>query len=136
MTTVYEVVYTKLVALLTGYRVFFEQAPQTDPSTNKAPAFPYVVYNIPYTEENFETENLFLEIDFWDKTTNTTTLDGLVNTVDGNGSYTNPTGLHRYMHSVSGKPRLKMYRINKLAIPDPDPYLRHRQLRDLAKWYK
>jgi len=136
MDEVYKIIYDRIAALVGTVKVFFEYAPEIDPATSKAPKLPYVTYNMPYSTESWQREDLTLEVDVWDKTTDTTTIDQLVDTIDGDGSVSNASGLHRYLYYASGKPVLKIYRMNRLILPDPDPDIKRRQLRYMVKWFK
>jgi hypothetical protein len=82
MDEVYKIIYDRIAALVGTVKVFFEYAPEIDPATSKAPKLPYVTYNMPYSTESWQREDLTLEVDVWDKTTDTTTIDALVNTID------------------------------------------------------
>ena len=136
MDEIYKIIYDRIVSLVGSVKVYFEYAPEIEPSTSKPPKLPYVTYSVPTTTESWQREDMILEVDIWDKTTNTTTIDALVNTIDGDGSTTSASGLHRYLYYASGKPVLKIYRMNKLILPDPDPDIKRRQLRYMVKWYK
>ena len=103
-------------------RVFFQEAPANT-------VYPYVVYDLPNSNENFEREDFVLEVDLWDDTTNTTAIETLVGNIDGDGHISAPTGLHRKNIYVDGVISAKIYRESRLTIVDEDPRIKRRQLR-------
>lgn len=94
--------------------------------------YPFVTYNLSSssTDENMVMERFTLEVDIWDnKPLDTTALDTLTGSIDGNGNITSATGLHRKHYYSSGILIADCYRIGRLEIPDEDPNIRRRQLR-------
>ena len=109
-------------------RVYFQKAP--DNAT-----FPYIVYDLPNSGENFSREDFILEVDFWDNVLDTTVLETLVGSVDGDGHILNPTGLHRKNIYVNGVISAKFYRQARLTIVDEDDRIKRRQLRYQVQAY-
>lgn len=110
-------------------RVYFREAPENA-------VYPYVVYNIPSSIENYSNrEDFILEVDFWDNSNLTTVIDTLVGDVDGDGDISSPTGLHRKLIYVDGTISAKLYRDARLIIDDEDKRIEHRQLRYLIQTY-
>jgi len=106
-------------------RVFPEMAP---PNTT----YPFITYGLStsFTDPNQHMEIFTLEVDIWDnKPLDTTALETLTGTVDGDGAMTAASGLHRKHYYVSGTLRTDVYRDTRLEIDDPDPAIRRRQLR-------
>lgn len=95
-------------------RVYHEEAPQDA-------ELPYITYNFPTSNENYQREDFILEIDVWGKAPYTVPLETLVNSID--------SALHRSQYYAAGVVQASTYRINRLAIPDPDQDIRRRQLR-------
>jgi hypothetical protein len=106
-------------------RVFDGWAP---PNTQ----YPFVTYTLSnsYTDENMVMERFYLIIDVWDnKPLDTTALETLVGTIDGDGHITAATGLHRKHYYVSGTLAADTYRESRNDIEDEDYNIRRRQLR-------
>lgn len=121
----------QIVTFLTtkATRVYFREAPENA-------VYPYVVYNLPSSIENYSNrEDFILEIDFWDNSNLTTVIDTLVGSVDGDGDISSPTGLHRKLIYVDGTISAKLYREARLVIDDEDKRIEHRQLRYLMQTY-
>lgn len=126
MIELLSVIYAKL--LVVHPRVFLERAPDKT-------QFPYVTYNLPTSDEQENREDFILEVDIWDNKTDTTVLETLTSTIDGNGAITGATGLNRLHHYENGVLQADFYRINRLQLPDPDEKIRRRQLRYEVKAY-
>ena len=109
-------------------RVYFRQVPENA-------AYPYIVYNLPDSNEEINREDFQLEVDFWDDNNVTSVIDTLVGDVDGDGDVFNPTGLHRKNVYSSGVLSAKFYRTNRMMIEDEDPRIEHRQLRYSVQTY-
>jgi len=106
-------------------RVYQSQAP-----TNTA--YPFVTYSLgsSFTNADQRQEIFMLDVDVWDnKPLSTTALDTLVSNVDGDGSMTSATGLHRRHYYSGGIVQADFYREARMEIPDDDPAIRRRQLR-------
>lgn len=103
-------------------RVYLEWAPQ-------GAIFPYVVYNLPTSEEAIYREDFVLEIDIWDQPADgsTVVLQKLADKID--------CELHRFSYLDSSGWFTRFFRINRLMIPDPDVTIRRRQLRYECKTY-
>lgn len=98
-------------------RVYQEWGPQDA-------VFPYVVYRMPTSNESEWREDFILEVDIWDKPADgsTVTLQTLADNID--------RALNRLRYiSNDGTWSTRIYRINRLMVPDPDPAIRRRQLR-------
>lgn len=98
---------------------------------------PYVTYSLAqsFTNENLTMEIFSLEVDCWDNNPDTTTLDTLVGSIDGDGSLTAASGLHRKRYYVANTLQTCIYREARLEIEDPDPNIRRRQLRYEVQTY-
>ena len=94
-------------------RVYHEEAQQ-------GAELPYVVYNFPNSTEYYDRIDFILEVDIWGTASYTLDIEELTGIIDSH--------LHR-MHYVDGTLQVSMYRLNRLAIPDPDISIRRRQLR-------
>ncbi|MDW7673181.1 MAG: hypothetical protein SCK28_01470 [Bacillota bacterium] len=104
-------------------RVYFEH----ETNNNR---YPYAKVNFPSSNDDELREDFFLEIDIFDNILkqDTTRIEQLVNEVDKQ--------LNRLKYlSRDKKFQVSIYRINRLMIPDPDPKVRHRQLRYQCKTY-
>lgn len=101
-------------------RVFHESA-------GKGATFPYVVYKFPNSTDDFEKEDFILEVDVWGVGENTRDLEELTDDIS--------KALHKYHHYSEGVVQTSVYRINRVAIPDPDRNIRRRQLRFVCKTY-
>lgn len=110
-------------------RVYLEYAP-TDA------VFPYVIYDLPssYAGDS-DREDFVLEIDVWDNSKDTTVLETLSGSIDGNGDIFNPTGLNRKNIYVDGKLAATCYREARFMIRDEDNRINHRQLRYTIQTY-
>jgi len=97
--------------------------------------YPYIVYDFPNSLEKYLREDLMLEIDLWDNSNLTETIDTLVGDVDGDGDIRAPTGLHRKMFYEDSALCAKLYRENRLSITDEDPRIEHRQLKYIVQTY-
>lgn len=110
-------------------RVYFRKA-------NEKTAFPYVVFNFPDSDADFfEREDIILEVDIWDKSNITTTIDTLTGSIDGDGDIKSPTGLNRKSINIDSHLRAKIYRINRYTIDDEEKKIERRQLRYKVKAY-
>ncbi len=90
----------------------------------EAPArteLPFAVYKFPNSTENFQREDFILEIEVFGTAPYTRGLEQLVENIDQH--------MHRLQHYEDGEVQCSIYRINRLALPDPDPTIRRRQLR-------
>lgn len=104
-------------------RVYQEWGPQN-------PIFPYVVYCLPTSEEVIDhREDFILEIDVWDRPDNGSTkmMQLIADKID--------YALNRTRYFSSEGWFTRLYRVNRLMIPDPDPLIRRRQLRYECKTY-
>lgn len=103
-------------------KVYPEQAP-------KNAQFPYVVFNFP-TENMFEhyQDHIYLEIDIWSKSR-----QGVDAFYEATELTDEIDKVFKYKRHLDENYLLIFQRINKLAIPDEDSDIRHRQLRYLIK---
>lgn len=106
-------------------RVYPEEAPQRDD------IYPFVVYRLPTSNEVVDyREDFILEIDVWDRPEegSTVTLQLLADAID--------LALNRTRYvSSDGSWVMRIYRINRMMVPDPDLAIRRRQLRYELKTY-
>lgn len=105
-------------------RSYLEEAPEDLSGTR--PAFPYVVYSLPTSNEVEHREDFILEINLWDYGADTTALEELTQNMDD--------ALNRKHYLATGL-LVVIYRINRMMIPDPDPAIRRRELRYQVKTY-
>jgi len=98
---------------------------------------PYTTYHLTssFTDENQKLEVFTLLIDIWDNKSDTTALETLVGSVDGDGHVSAATGLHRKKYFASGTLQSCFYREARLEIEDEDPAIRRRQLRYAVQAY-
>ena len=102
-----------------------------DDSVPDNAVFPYVTFSLgsSFTDQNQKMERFTLEIDIWDNKSDTTALETITGSIDGDGALTSTSGLHRKKYYVSGTLQTSIYRENRLEISDADPKIRRRQLR-------
>jgi hypothetical protein len=89
--------------------------------------YPYLVYDFPNSIDDGTLEQFVLDIDGWDNAIDTTVLENLMSSVDGNGSKSNPSGLHRKTVVVNNELSLTFYRENRLPLIDDDPRIKRRK---------
>lgn len=102
-------------------RVYFEVAPDDA-------EFPYLVFDLPNSNDDGSMEQFVLDVDGWDypKNANTIPLETLMSVVDGDGDKANPSGLHRKSMVIPGL-SLTFYRENRIPLRDDDPAIRRRK---------
>ena len=120
-----KMIYEKLLTIHT--RVYQEEAPQIDPATGEPPIFPYVVFKIPTITPMFVRDDIILEVTIWGDNKDTTVIENLTDSIDN--------ALNRYLYYEPGVISTRLYRIGRLAIPDPDERLRRRELRYICKTF-
>ena len=125
MKTWLKMIYEKLKTV--HARVYQEEAPQIDPDTEEPPIFPYVVFKTPTITPVFIRDDIILEVTIWGNNTDTTEIEDLADSIDA--------VLDRYKHYEEGIMATRLYKMNRLAIPDPDERLRRRELRYICKTY-
>ena len=104
-------------------RVFEAQAPAKT-------AYPYVVYKLQnsMTHVNEEREDFDLIVDVYgNEQFDSTAVDTIVGSIDGNGAITSASGLHRKHYYESGKLQADFYRTSRNDISD-DENIRQVQL--------
>lgn len=95
-------------------RIYFQSAPEDA-------VYPYIVYDMPNSVDDGSMETFVLDIDGWDSTKDTTTLETLMSVIDGNGNKLTPTGLNKKTVSINGEITATFYRENRLSLVDDDP---------------
>jgi len=100
-------------------------------SVPETAAIPYVTFRLgsSFTDENQKMERFTLTIDCLDNKSDTTALDTLAGSIDGDGAIVNATGLHRKRYFLDGTLQATFYREARLELDDEDPQIRRRQLR-------
>jgi hypothetical protein len=100
-------------------------------------ALPYTTYHLTssFTDENQKLEVFTLLVDNWDNNSDTTALDTVTGSIDGNGDKVLATGLHNKKYFVSGTLQACFYREYRLEIEDDDPNIRRRQLKYTVQAY-
>lgn len=113
--------------LLTGYLKSLGLRVSNEDATGNN-EFPYVRIGFPHTIDDGEgMQRLVVDIDVWDKNTDTTTLDGIVGLINGDGNPFAPTGLNkRTLSDASGA--VTYYLDTILALREDDSRLRRRKL--------
>lgn len=101
-------------------RVFYQAA-------RGNPEFPYLVWDLTRAFDDGNTEVYLLEVDGWDQAKDTTALEDLMETVDGDGDLVAPSGLHRRVLNVPGQVAATIYRESRQSIPDEDDRIRRRR---------
>lgn len=105
-------------------RSYSELAPQDA-------VFPLVIYKLPNSDEINRREDFMIEIDIWDRPADgsTVSLQTLADQIDD--------ALNRlvFTDKTNGW-NVRLYRTNRLMIPDTDPNFKRRQLRYTAKIYR
>lgn len=103
----------------------------------KAPAtaqFPYITFRLPSSFNTNPSEDFTLEVDTWDDKEDTTALETLADSIDGDGDSLNPTGLDKKT-IVSNGLTATFYREARGEIEDDDPRINRRQLRYRVRTY-
>ncbi|MBT2722314.1 DUF3168 domain-containing protein [Bacillus sp. ISL-46] len=111
-----------LISYLKGIhpRVFYQAAP------DKA-VYPYIVVNFPNSSDDGEFQELFiLDIDGWDRTGDTTTLENLMVSINGLNKKT----------LMADDLAVTFYLDRKLALTDPEPLIKRRKYIYQARLYK
>lgn len=108
-------------------RVYKQKAPE------KA-MFPYVTFKLPSSFDYNPAEDFVLEIDGWDISQDTTALELLMDSLDGDGDSLNPTGLHKKT-IISNGLTVTFYRETRGELDDEDPSINRRQIRYTARTY-
>lgn len=96
--------------------------------------FPYLVYSFePITVQDESSDTLLLNIDGWDHpaTGDTTTLEELMQTIDGNGSLVDPSGLNEKIIKTD-EVTLILRRENRYSIPDDNKSIKRRRYQYLC----
>ena len=98
-------------------RVWLERAPRNA-------VVPYVVYLVPSSADAEIREDFVVEVTIWGRGPDTTALEQLTDDVD--------RAMQR-LYYLDGNLSARLYRTGRLMLPDPDPHVRRRELRYLAK---
>lgn len=117
MLNLLELIKTKLEAILPTY---LEEAPQ-------GTSYPFITFSLSSSSENYQREIFILEVNVWDRTNDTTSLEGNAEQVD--------LALHRFKYFKKDELQTSIYRFNRSMIPDPDPLIKRRQLLFQCKTY-
>ena len=101
-------------------RLYFQHAPE------KA-TFPYLVFDITNAVIlGVCQDNYFIDIDGWDLSEDTTALETLMETIRGNDSLSNPSGLNKRTLTESGT-AITFHLENIMSISDDDPKIKRRK---------
>jgi len=106
-------------------RTYKGRAPEKD-ANGKPVKFPYAVWRLPNSTQQELPEELILEVDTWDNKADTTALENLTSEIDGH--------LHGWNH-VTDFYGMRVFRMNRLEVLDPDPAINRRKLRYLVRVY-
>ncbi|MBN2796231.1 MAG: hypothetical protein JXR88_12545 [Clostridia bacterium] len=91
--------------------------------------FPYLVYDFhPTFTLDESSERLLIDIDAWDKPSNgdSTQIETLIESVNGNGDLSNPTGLN--FKTISNEDVMATFRLeSRNIIDDDDPKILRRK---------
>jgi hypothetical protein len=98
---------------------------------------PYTTYSLDSSipDLNQKMERFMLLIDNWDNAAETTALETVTGSIDGNGDKVSATGLNNKKYFVSGVLQACFYREARLEIRDEDPNIKRRQLRYEVQTY-
>jgi hypothetical protein len=77
-------------------RAYLQKAPENA-------TFPYATFKLPSSFDSRPFEDFTLEIDLWDIAQDTTAIENLSDSIDGDGDALSPTGLNR--KTISNKIR-------------------------------
>lgn len=102
---------------------------------DKKENMPYVVFNLPFSVPSFNREDYTLELDVWDDSKDTTVIENLTDSIDGNGEVFNPSGLHRL--SIDADSFIaKIYRSSRQSVEDTDKSIKRRRMIYTVEVYK
>jgi len=94
-------------------RVYYRSAPDNKP-------FPYLVYDLPNSNDDGTLEQFVLDVDAWDSTNGDTTgLETLIDNAD--------KSLHRKTITVDDNLAITFYRESRLTLTDDDPNIKRRK---------
>lgn len=93
-------------------RVYFQQAPAKR-------EYPYLIYNLPNSFDNEQQEVFVLDVDVWDYTDDTTTIEDLSSAVW--------KALNHHYH-IDENIQFSVYRATRLVLEDEDPTFKRRKL--------
>ena len=103
-------------------RVYFQDAPDNA-------QYPYIVYDVTQVPDDGEGfHNIAVDIDGWDMPNNgdTTGIETLMETINGNGDIKNPTGLDKKTLIAEGLV-VTFYLDRKLSLRDDNPKIKRRK---------
>jgi hypothetical protein len=105
----------------TSYKVYLERA-------EGDVAFPYVTFSLPFSvAQPGYREDFQLAVDVWHNAPSTT-LEALVDRIDGNGVMNTPSGLNRRKYTAANAPSFYINRVGRAMVPDPDEKIHRRRL--------
>lgn len=106
-------------------RVYYRKAPKKiedpdNPGSYIPTPFPYLVYDLPNSNDDGTLEQFILDVDAWDMSDgDTTTVEILIDSAD--------KSLHRKTFTVDDNLSVTFYRDNRLTVEDDDPSIKRRK---------
>jgi len=89
--------------------------------------FPYITYSLNSVSSKDENQELFvLEVDGWDKSDDSTTIEALMELIDGDGELVQPTGLNKAVLTTS-KIIAIVTRDLRYTVPDSQKAIKHKR---------
>ena len=96
---------------------------------------PYVTFNYAATIDVETLEDFIIEVDIYGYSKKLTALETVVDTIDGDGDISNPTGMNYYHYGTGASPTFSCYRLTRLTIPTGEEGIARRQLRYRVRTY-
>ena len=112
-----------------GYRVYYGEEIDGDTKV------PYIYFQYTSTNDTEPAEDFMFDVDIVGYSTKLTQVEQMVDAVDGDGDYTNPTGLNYYQYGTGGSPTFNCYRVSRLSLPSGMQGVARRQLRYRVRTY-
>jgi hypothetical protein len=109
--------YNKLITITP--KIYDEEAPT-------GTAYPYIVYNLPGSTDDYDRDDIAVDIDIWGYGTDNTAIDQLV--ADVRATFDNYTETNENIG-------VTFYYVSTLQIADPTEKVRRRRVRLLAATY-
>lgn len=103
-------------------RLYYEWAPEKLPDD----PYPYAVWSIAGSDSPDFREDFILEVNAWGTEETVYELDDLTSAIDAR--------LNRLQYIGEGF-HVRLYRMSRAMVPDPNPILRRREIRYMAKTY-